>query len=77
MLDGAFLFFSGDFFFFSFSFCFGFSSASDPSSLSEEDGLLSNLAGERNDKWKKLSVGISVKRSGYLHRLCYSQIQKT
>ena len=47
--DSAFLFFSGDFFFFSFSFCFGLPSVSDPSSLSEEDGLLSNLAREQTN----------------------------
>lgn len=52
----AFLFFSGDFFsfFFSFSLCLGFSSASDPSSLSEEDGLLSNLARERRGRSKRV-----------------------
>jgi len=44
----AFLFFSGDFFFFVFSLCFDFSSSSDPDSLSEEDGLLSNLSRKQN-----------------------------
>ena len=48
LLDTAFLFFSGDFFFFSFSLCLGFSSASESPSLSEEDGSLSNLVREQN-----------------------------
>ena len=46
LLDTAFLFFSGDFFFFSFSLCLGLSSALEPSSLAEEDGSLSNLVKE-------------------------------